>query len=145
MTVQNTRPRTQHSAPRPQAALKLSSTASPGGPIWDSRHVKCGLLAQQRGRKYAESLPHILRPRSRPFLQRLADLFRHLAPSTGDCEVNSDSIQLLFRQRSLGPAGTIELSASSGRGFPSMLRHCHRACVQKFLVYGNLKVEGPQG
>ncbi len=34
MTVQKMRPRTQHSGPRPQAALKLFSTASPGGPIW---------------------------------------------------------------------------------------------------------------
>jgi hypothetical protein len=34
MTVQKTRPRTQHSGLRPQAALKLFSTASPGGPIW---------------------------------------------------------------------------------------------------------------
>jgi hypothetical protein len=34
MTVQKTRPRTQHSGLRPQAALKLFSTASLGGPIW---------------------------------------------------------------------------------------------------------------
>ncbi len=36
MTVQKTRPRTQHSGLRPQAASKLLSTASSGGPgsIW---------------------------------------------------------------------------------------------------------------
>ncbi len=47
----------------------------------DSRHVKGGLLAQQRRRKYAGSLPRILQPRSGPSSQRVADFLRHLAPS----------------------------------------------------------------
>ncbi len=68
--------------------------------IWgsnmDSRHVKslkCGLLAEHRRRKYAESHPHIVQPHSGPSSQRLADFLRHPAPSTGDYAVNSDSIR----------------------------------------------------
>ncbi len=59
----------------------------------DSIHVKCGLLAQQPHRKCAESLPHILLPRSGHSLQKQTDLLRGLAHSTGDCAVNSDSIR----------------------------------------------------
>jgi hypothetical protein len=35
-----------YSAQCPEAAgfVEFFSAASPGGPIWDSRHVKCGLL-----------------------------------------------------------------------------------------------------
>jgi hypothetical protein len=46
--------------------------------------MKCGLLAQQRRRKYAVSLPHILQPRSGPSSQRLADFLRDLAPSSSN-------------------------------------------------------------
>ena len=90
MTIQKTRPRTQHSGLRPQAALKLFSTASPGGPFWTQ---DTSSAASQRRRKYAELLPHILQQRSGPASQRLADFLRHLAPSSGDCAVNSDSIR----------------------------------------------------
>jgi hypothetical protein len=62
-------------------------------PVWDSGHVKCCLLAQQWRCKYAESLPHILRPRSGPSIERLADFLRHPPPSTGDCAVKSVSIR----------------------------------------------------
>ncbi len=46
--------------------------------------------------------------------------------------------QLWFQRRSLGPAETIKLSASRGRGFPGMLRHCHTDCMQNILVCGSL-------
>jgi hypothetical protein len=47
-------------------------------------------------------------------------------------------VQLLFLWRTLGPAETIELSASRCPGFPVMLKHCHRACMQNSLVCGSL-------
>ncbi len=78
-----------YSAQRPEATV---CAASPGNPSWDSRHVKCCLFAQQRRRKYARSLPHILRPRSGPPWQRVANFFRHLEHSTGKCVVYSDPI-----------------------------------------------------
>jgi hypothetical protein len=127
-------PKSAYSAQRPgtTGCVEIVFYSLTRGSYLDSRHGKCGLLAQQRRRKYAESPPHILQQRSRPSSQRLADFLRHQAPSSGDCAVNSDSISaLLFLRRSLGPAETIELSASRGRGFPVMLRHCHRACMQK--------------
>jgi hypothetical protein len=119
-----------------------SLTALTRGSYLDSRHGKGGLLAQQRRRKYtdvAESRTHILQQRSRPSSQRLADFLRHLAPSSGDCAVTSNSISAtLVSVEVPGPAEPIELSASRGRGFPVMPRHCHRACMQNSLVCGSL-------
>ncbi len=101
----------------------------------DSRHMKCGLLAQQRRRKYAESLPHILQPRSGPSSQRLADFLRHLAPSSGDCAVNSDSIRATLVSAE-GSWDRLKLSNRAPLGV--MLRHCHRACMQNSLGCGSL-------
>ncbi len=133
MTVQKTRPRTQHSGPRPRTALNFFLQPHQGVPIGGS-----AAFWSNSGSKYAESLPHILRAfftEARRFLEApwhppLLTVLWTLTPF----------MQLLFQARSLWPAETtsIELSASRGRGFPGMLRHCHRACIQKFLVCGNL-------
>ncbi len=84
-----------YSTQRPQATgcVEIVFYSLIRGSNLDSRHVKCGLLAQHRCRKYAESHPHILQLHSGPSSQRLADFLRHLAPSIGDCAVNSDSIR----------------------------------------------------
>ena len=84
-----------YSAQRPEATgcVEIVFYSLTRGSNLDFRHMKCCLLAQQRRRKYAGSLPHVLQPRSGPSSQRLADFLRDLAPSSGDCAVNSDSIR----------------------------------------------------
>jgi hypothetical protein len=105
------------------------------GPILDSRYVnwqKCGLLDQRRRRKYAESLPYILQPRNLLASQRVADFLRH-RPSVTVQWTLIPFVQLLFQWWSLGHAETIKLSTSRSRDFSGMLRHCHRACMQRIL------------
>jgi hypothetical protein len=135
MAIQKTHPHTQHTT----GCVEIVFYSLIHGPNLDSRHVKCGLLAQHRCHKYAESLPQILQLHSGPSSQRLADFLRHLAPSTGDCALNSDSIRATLVSGEVpGPAETIELSASRAQGFPGMLRHCHRTCMQNSLVCRSL-------
>ncbi len=140
MTVQKTRPRTKHSGPRPQAALKLFSTASPGGPIWT--------LDKWSAASWPNSGTVNTQCRSPIFYSHEVGLLHkgwpiswgtwHPPPVTVLWTL-TPFVQLLFRRRSLGPAETIELGASRRRGFPGMLRHCHRACIQNSsLVCGSL-------
>ncbi len=132
-----------YSAQRPKATgcVEIDFYSLTRGSDLGSLHVKCCFLAQQRRRKYAESLPHILQPHIVGLLHR--GYSRCLC--TGDCALNSDSIRATLvsgKVPGTGPAETIELSASRRRGFPGMLRHCHRACMQNSLVCRSLVLLG---
>jgi hypothetical protein len=101
-----------YSAQRPEATgcVEIVYCSLTRGSNLDSRHVKCCLLAQLR-RLNTQNRSPIFSSHEVGLLQRLADFLRHLAPPTGDCVVNSDSIHATLVS---GPAETIELSAPRG-------------------------------
>ncbi len=107
----------------------------PAGPIWTSRHVKCGLFAQWWRPKHAGFVPPYSPATNSAFLTSQfldAPVLCPLAPF----------MQHLSWRRSLGQAETIELSDSRGRCFQGMLRHCHSSCMQKMF---SLQKSGPAG
>ncbi len=109
----------------------------PGGPIWDSRHVKGGPFAQRRGPEYAGCCSHILRPRSLPCWQCVANFLKHLALSIGSCAVSAGPIHAkLVVRGSSTQAAAFELCCARGWCLPGMLRYSHRLCMQKDEVRG---------